>query len=359
MKQYWLTIKLKPHATHPVTHSSPMRLKAYFDESPPSGERPPLRAPAEKGSLQPLLPSGSQVFHFLLTAEEYNSGNFELYVWVEPYGAAALRLPGVMDDKATGRLKLTAKNTRKGGLPLPPPNSKPVDEQIIVETVELTNSVAQWTADQMNANAASAEAQAMSKLAAQEKRMAALEEQARAAASSGGFLERLGAQQISQSAVANAGNASLARNFIMGRKGHPDDTPAQYGGWGKIIEKREFWKGAQLVKSGVLNTVLGGGGEWDLKPLINSTWGDSIRFGNREYYITNDHFSNLHYGYVAGASGFTSAEANALANFLEDDTPLDRHVTTKGVNLYHRKKFVSWNDVVSLLDTDSRLHTEK
>ncbi|PYE84174.1 polymorphic toxin type 44 domain-containing protein, partial [Phyllobacterium leguminum] len=170
----------------------------------------------------------------------------------------------------------------------------------------------------------------------------------------GGFLERLGAQQISQSAVANAGNASLARNFIMGRAGHPDDEVAQFGGLKKTIKTGNTLK--WLFARG-LDIALLGGGEWDLKPRISAIWGAKNRLGNREYYIFCDYFSNLHYGYVAGASGYSIQEANDLADIEGDDAPEDKKATSKGLQLNERKRKVTWQDITRIVEMMPEIHT--
>lgn len=111
------------------------------------------------------------------------------------------------------------------------------------------------------------------------------------------------------------GTQSLIADFTMGRAGHPDGADA-------------FDR--------ALDVFLLGGGHYDLKPRIDAIWGARNRLGDSDDVARHDFWSNLHYGYVGGAGGFTDVELNNLADVEGDDDPADAIVVRAGWSLWHR-----------------------
>lgn len=344
-KQYWLTVICKPHATHPISHKEDMWLKGYFDENhdlknPDPGEKviksnkakpkEQIRVPAEKTSLQKLIPQGSQKFHFLLEKEEYEANKYFCYLWVEPYGAAALLCKDAHQDTAVGRLALEGEHEHhKGALKVTPPNSQPGDEQIIF-IIEKVNSVAQYMADEINTNLHSKSAQKMHHFNKMAKH--------HAPASDKGWTDAWIARQVSDNYKDKAKNE-------FGRQVHAAPHPEH--------------SMRQQLSQNFQDMWFGDGGDWDHKPRIYPIWGTNNRLGNSAEYYYYDIWSNIHFAYIGRKVGFSYSELNSGAGIaqlldklsLSGDPPRDAAAVKEGYNLgMKRKTAVSFKDLVEILN---------
>jgi hypothetical protein len=250
-----------------------MWLKAYFDENP-SGqdagevkEGTDLRVPAEKTSSKQLAKSGLQQFDFELTEEEYNSANFDLYFWAEPYGRATFKKSGFHDNFAVGRLKVAPNGCHKGGLTKKPPNAMAEDEQIICE-FQLVQSIPNFIADEMNTNGKSSDVQKMADL------------------------NRLAKEKTLWGTLQKYPFAEGQASDLLGCRTHSNE-----GDWRDAAQDKIFCG------------LSAKGGQWDHKPRIRPVWGVRNRLGNRGFVYYYDSWSNIHYGFVARKGAISQENA--------------------------------------------------
>ena len=116
--------------------------------------------------------------------------------------------------------------------------------------------------------------------------------------------------------------------------------PAKEGGLGEWLRDQSY-----------------GDGEWDHKPKIRPVWGAVNRLGNEPVAYGYDVWSNLHYGYVGHAAGFSleelvwGSEAAQQADTGEEDDLRDQVSISEGYDLYEQEsESVSAADLVAILD---------
>lgn len=100
-----------------------------------------------------------------------------------------------------------------------------------------------------------------------------------------------------------------------------------------------------------------GDGNWDHKPRIREVWGAWNRIGNTPNVYFYDIWSNMHYGFVGRASGFSVRElvwgSNAAqkADTGEEDSSIDAMAVREGFGL-HKKgdgRWLSLYDLTTIL----------
>ncbi|MGK3961300.1 polymorphic toxin type 44 domain-containing protein [Sorangium sp. So ce118] len=85
------------------------------------------------------------------------------------------------------------------------------------------------------------------------------------------------------------------------------------------------------------------GGDWDHKPRIAAVWGSWNRLGDSEKVYYHDIWSNLHFGYIGHAAGFTLEELLGGADVQQqvdhgaDDESADKNSIREGYHLYDPK----------------------
>lgn len=99
-----------------------------------------------------------------------------------------------------------------------------------------------------------------------------------------------------------------------------------------------------------------GGGEWDHKPIINPVWGAQNRLGDRSEVYYYDIWSNIHYGYVGRAAGFTEGKLKEGASTQQqvdsgtEDDSADVESIAAGFALYQSGKPVTVEQVVAVVE---------
>jgi len=320
-----------------ITHDTPLWLKAYFDETPSQDdpeeikEGSAIRVPAEKTSVTPLdKQAKNQQFDFELTEEEFNADNFALYIWGEPYGYVALRHVVARETLAVGRLELKPQHCTKGGLPKPPRNALPGDEQILCE-FEAVQSVVNFIVDEMNNNAKGPEM----------KKLLTMDE------------DRLRRIQLLNSFPSAYPVSKLANYFPLqdakmylaclthSKKGDPRD----------LMQDIAFCLPGQ------------NGGIWDHKPIIAPIWGEKNRLGNRGFAYFYDIWSNIHFGYIGAKAKISEDDLQyypGVAQFIDNlqklspfagDDPIDTESIISGINLGNKKiEKVCIMDVINIIE---------
>ena len=317
-KRYWLTAIVTAGVDPLITHDEPLWLKAYFDENPSQDdpeevkEGSGVRVPAEKTSVTPLDKQATQQFDFELTEEEFNAGNFRLYVWGEPYGYVALRHAVAHENLAVGRLELAPQHCTKGGLPKPPRNALPGDEQILCE-FEAVQSVVNFIVDEMNKNANGPEME----------KLLTMEEDYRTE------FKKINPPPLYHS---YSGTPPLV---WQSKKGYLAClTHSNEGGNVDSIQDFIFCLPGQ------------DGGIWDHKPIIRPIWGAKNRLGNRGLIYYYDIWSNIHFGYIGAKAGISKSDLTfypGIAQFVDNftgrgDDIVDMQAIIAGINLNERKK---------------------
>lgn len=338
MPQHWVILDIVPHGAHPVSHSDALTLRAYFDEAPGdrsdrtgTGGADHYSVPVEHGLQVPAGQRGR--LHHPITEDEFQAakgGNFEYFVWIEPYGAAAVQAEGANGNLLVGRLLLTGAQARihdpasgAGSLPV----GVQADDKAVVFRVTVGNSVLQFIADEMTKNRTSP------LLAPAKRHMEAATAMDRAA-DEGGFLSRLHRE--------GANDQRDAAMYDYGHLVHADPHPSHSVGQTATQWVQEAW--------------FLGGGQWDHKPVIYPVWGSRNRLGNSADIYDYDLWSNLHYGYIGAEIGFTADylnESAAIAQIFDNLTGTDDVVDTQAVSagwgLHALPPPVTWRQVLSIV----------
>lgn len=96
------------------------------------------------------------------------------------------------------------------------------------------------------------------------------------------------------------------------------------------------------------------GGDWDLKVHIGPIWGQVNRLGDTEDTYYYDVWSNIHFGYVGRAAGFTLATLNLGSNVEnvkdhgQGDDAADTTSTAEGFDLYREGRDVTIDDILAI-----------
>ncbi|MER0237086.1 polymorphic toxin type 44 domain-containing protein [Fulvimarina sp. MAC8] len=285
--QHWLSFSIEQHSKYPISHSDFMDLNYYFDADGTLTATEALsEGPYTENNKRITAGVGRSYsrskgeYHFKITEEQYNSEKFTLYIWMEPYGSAALS-DKTNGNLLVGRLKLGVSSAKhKGSLILPPPSSQSADQQILFE-FEVGDSVAQFIAQEMNRN-----------------------KNAKATGEMRDVMNNRGiyAQQVGRPPLSEQHRRAIAES-IFAHQTHADFHPAKawYEELGTLVQLAYF----------------GGGGQWDHKPIIYADWGSRNRLGNSGYVYYYDLWSNLHFGYIAAAAGLPLHRVIAGAGFAQ------------------------------------------
>ena len=108
-----------------------------------------------------------------------------------------------------------------------------------------------------------------------------------------------------------------------------------------------------------------GGGEWYHKGIIGDIWGEHNRFGNSGKSYFYDIYSNMHYGYVGHAAGFTIDELKSGANIQqmfdhgEKDDTSDVDAIVEGFNMYEEDKNVTVEEVLKIIERHDEWQTKE
>jgi hypothetical protein len=277
MPHHWLLIRLKAHATCPVSHGEQIFLRSYFDENP--GDDSDLRKQGNQFVVvsersKPITRVTSERIWLQITEAEYKAGAYALYLWCEPYATGALKSGGAMQDLASGRLVLDKsfeeyRGPASGAGELYASVAK--DDLVIAHEIELADSVVQFIVNEMNTNAQN------TSVLNTARNLHTAEDFVEQVRNSNWFVRALtlsDAMQIeSQTAISAA--------YTLGRLTHKNE-------------------GA----SGMLqDIVFVGGGHCDHKPIIRPVWGTDNRLGNRHAVYYYDTWSNIHFGFIAARMG--------------------------------------------------------
>lgn len=120
-----------------------------------------------------------------------------------------------------------------------------------------------------------------------------------------------------------------------------------------------LWAGKVHTKagaSGVLGDLFVGDGAWDHKPIIEPVWGTDNRLGDVAHTYFYDIWSNIHFGYVGLAAGFSRAELTNGAGWQQifdsfsDDDKTDTEAIEAGCLLYDPNKDVTVDEVTDLVE---------
>ena len=330
MPSHWLLVRLAAHGSHPVSHSGQIVLKSYLDEKP--GDKSDLNesdgqfvVPAERSINIPNI-TNSRLW-YLITEPEYNAGSYDLYLWPEPYASAAVASPGVTENLALGRIKLTKANEKYRGIATGAGSlhaSVKPDDLVFTHDVKLANSVVQFIVDEMNTNS--------------------------------------GHSHVSRNLDnIDAGREADKNEFLRFIFGSQQEDAIRAVEWdlGHHTHKNEDWAGL------FQDIYFGGGGEWDHKPVIRPVWGTFNRLGNRHAVYYYDGWSNIHFGFIAARMGLplqNALEGAGVAQGVDNssssttttgDDPADAEAIRAGHSLglrSNRSGSVTRQDVIDILD---------
>ncbi len=221
----------------------------------------------------PWNKAAEQMLEYPITPEEYAAAKVTGFLFAGPPAAATFRLSGQL---ASGRLKLTEANIKHKG---PPARQSRFDFEILFE-VEIVESPVF-------------------------------------------FLIKIMHENQSHPAVADMRAWPPGqRADVMTTLGFPAERRSSWG-----------WAWAPLTDGAYLENM----SEFDLKPRFAPHWGEWNRIENNERVYFYDVWSNLHYGFIGNASGFTAAELNNLAGSdPRGDSAADQRATETGWQLYQR-----------------------
>lgn len=274
---HWIVVKLTAHAEFPVTHSDPITLKTYFDETP--GEHSD-RSSAGKHYTVPMehaiaIPSltNARCWH-RITEAEFDVGTYNFFAWVEPYASAAIGLDG---ELAVGRVTLGRTDEKYRGVAsgagVPLYAGVDPDDQLIVYELKLANSVIQYIVDDMNKNRTS--------------------------------------------------------GYVLRHLDMRDDNAVL-----QVLQ----WLPSRLEG---LQKFITGWGPWDHKEHIGPVWGQYNRLGNAEQYYFYDFWSNIHYGFILRMAGYSIEGTLSASNIMqkldhaEGDSSYDTEPMRAGWQLAH------------------------
>ena len=332
MTHHWLLLRLTAHESHPVTHKDDVHLRTYFDEKPQDDsdlqkDGAEFVVPTERSITVPN--NNASRLWFAITEAEYKASAYDLYVWAEPYTVAAISSPGVSEDYALGRLKLTAANEKYRG---PASGAGPLhasvdpDDLVVTHDIRLANSVVQFIVDEMNTNARQKD-----------------------------ILDNNKDIRDAREKLEHSGN--WFTRSINGRILQDEIDEAEYE-LGHRTHKNEGWQGF------LQDIYFLGGGEWDHKPIIRPVWGALNRLGNRHAVYFYDGWSNIHFGLIAARMGLPlenalrgAGQAQSVDNSgggpnqtATGDDEADAQAITAGHNLGLRNRTVTRDDVINILN---------
>jgi LysM repeat protein len=102
-------------------------------------------------------------------------------------------------------------------------------------------------------------------------------------------------------------------------------------------------------------TMVATGRPWDHKPRISPIWGAYTRLGNSDDVYFYDIYSNIHYGYVGRAAGFTlqelwdGADAQQKVDHGTPDDPTDVESIEAGFNALSAGTDITIDDVLGMI----------
>lgn len=213
-----------------------------------------------------------EVIEVPITEAEYKSSMITLFIWSDPPATATFREIG---DVAVGRLKLTESKVVHRG---PPARESSFDNEILFEA-EIVESPVFHLINIMHANQ-------------------------------------------SHPAVEDMRHWSGGKKAdVMTNLGFPAELK------GGLIDKAWSTFGDPSYAENK--------SEFDLKPKFRPNWGTRNRIENNARVYYYDVWSNLHYGFIGNAAGFSAEELNKLASQdPRGDRIADKHATTAGWKIY-------------------------
>lgn len=277
-----------PFVRHPVTTQVTIAARCVLDGE---GAAPIERRAVFRGAPTPstlVIPLSGEQAASLAAVE----------VWAEPYGHAAVL------DARNGRLAL-------GRLRFDRPLGGGPQNHAICE-VHVLESVAAFIVGEMSRNVNDPTVQACRRSNEQARELEAESERLRREAANAGFLRAGFLYQTASDLLRSAGAARLAANAQLGYRVHTD--------------------------SGVMGLLPGG--DWDHKPRIAEVWGERNRLGDSDRVYYYDIWSNIHFGYVGRAAGFTleellgGSDVQQQLDHGEGDESADKSSVREGYNLY-------------------------
>ncbi len=119
---------------------------------------------------------------------------------------------------------------------------------------------------------------------------------------------------------------------------------------------RDLKASSRLIAAAKWGWQVRTGGTWDHKVQISPVWGNWNRLGEKTEVYYYDTWSNIHYGYVGTAAGFSpdalyrGADAQQHADAGEDDEKPDKAAIREGIELFARRPSnVTIDDVMEIL----------
>lgn len=253
-------------------------------------------APIEKRKA--FKSDGTQAKIELLLSGEQAKVVQAVEVWAEPLGQAALL------DAKHGKLAL-------GRLRFEKPLAGAQKNYALCE-VHVVASVVSFIVDEMNRNLRDPAVAACRRENESAKKLEADAEKLRREAENANFLQSGFMMQSAGDLLQAAGTQRLAANARLAYRVHTAS-----GAWALVP-----------------------GGDWDHKPRIAPVWGEKNRLGDSEKVYFYDIWSNIHFGYIGRAMGFTREEllggsdAQQRLDHGVDDESADKSSMRAGFDLY-------------------------
>ena len=259
--------------------------------------------------------------------------NVEL--WANPYGHTAVLATDshAKDRSARGRVSLPIKDV--------PPKGEAATSWCF--RIQVLAGVVGFIVDEMNRN----------KLSLDELMC---EKNNKAAAAATAEAERL--ERASKNASTVLEHIALTNDARRSREAAKAAKDAANDIWAGKVHTRDGLKGA------VARMLLGGDGAWDHKPDINPVWGTNNRLGDEEHSFYYDIWSNIHFGYVGHACGFTKEELFEGASkqqWLDSGGPdeqADHDTVEAGFDLYDPARDVTVDELVAVVEGHPEWHMD-
>lgn len=283
-----------PFVKHPVTSQVFIAARCTFEGD--------LKGPIEERAE--LKADGVSKLVIALSRDEA-SALAAVEVWAEPYGYAALL------DAKNGKLSL-------GRLRFDKPLAGAQQNHAICE-VHVLDSVVAFIAGEMNRNSRASDVAACRNANHAARKAQAEAEGLRKEATNVGFLKAGILLNAASAMEQSAATQKMAANAMFAYRVHTD--------------------------SGAMSLIPGG--EWDHKPRIAPVWGEKNRLGDSDKVYFYDIWSNLHFGYVGRAAGFTldellgGSDVQQKADHGAGDESADKSSVREGFNLYDSRSEVS------------------
>ena len=353
MTKYWIVINITAHATQPVTHKDKITLKSYFDEKPKDDtdlfassdeaiNDGHFAVPSEHSAV--LSDTNNTLVFHMIDEAEFLAPNYIYYLWAEPYGSAAFQKPGhsKYENISVGRTWLSGAHEKyrgaASGLSSLPSGVKP-DDKAIEYDLKISNSVAQYIADEMSKNQSYHKLEPIEDHQKEASRLQGLHDEGLnppVTSPRSGVKYR---RDYGELAEAQRKEAFYDFGHIVHADPHPEHSKFQQ--YSQRAQERYFR----------------GGGEWDHKPRIFPVWGSKNRLGNSADVYEHDIWSNIHYGFIGHHLGFTlkilidgAGIAQIFDNFTSADDPVDKQCTEAGYNLYTKKKKIVYSDLTTIVE---------